>query len=566
MRNRLVARKSLLVSTTVMAMALSACGGPKGGADVAALEAADAVYTNGKVVTVDGHSTIAQAFAVKDGKFLAVGSSSDMQRHVGTNTRVVDLRNKTVIPGLADGHLHDPGGGPGIDLSQARSLAELFAKVSEAAAKARPGDVLVSNMDWHEAQLKEVRTPTQAELEKAAPGIPLVLVRGGHTYFLNTTALAKWNITPTTPVPPGGALPKDASGALTGEVTGNAKALVKLPPPRPTTLADVKAKQRVLNSYGLTSVRIPGTDTEAYRQYQAVRDAGDASVRYSVLFWGHENSPASLEAAGIKQGEGDEWVKVWGIKLGVDGGFEGGLMSKPYAEPMGKNGTYFGLDRAPQDAFNKQAVAWNNAGWRVATHAVGDAGIDKTLEAYEAANASKDIRPAGWTIEHAFISRADQYPRMKALNLRLSVQDHLYLAAPVLKKYWGAQRSSQVTPLNTYLDLGLVVAGGTDAPVIPVNPFWVMYHFITRDTMMDGIYGKNEAVAREDALRLITINYARLTDEADIKGSIEPNKLADFVVLSDDLMTIPVEQIEDLKALATFVGGKKVYEDESVEL
>src|SRR5690606_23505696 len=226
---------------------------------------------------------------------------------------------------------------------------------------------------------------------------------------------AKWNITPSTPVPRGGALPKDASGALTGEVTGTAKALVKLPPPRPTTLEDVKAQQRVLNSYGLTSVRIPGTNTDAYRQYQAVRDTGEASIRYSVLFWGHENSPASLAAAGIKQDEGDEWVRVWGIKLGVDGGFEGGLMSRPYAEPMGKNGTYFGLDRAPQEAFNKQVVAWNNAGWRIATHAVGDAGIDKTLEAYEAANASKDIRSAGWTIEHAFVSRADQYPRMKAL-------------------------------------------------------------------------------------------------------------------------------------------------------
>src|SRR5690606_34498606 len=126
------------------------------------------------------------------------------------------------------------------------------------------------------------------------------------------------------------------------------------------------------------------------------------------------------------------------------------------------------------------------------------------------------------------------------------------LAAPVLKRYWGDHRSSQVTPVKTYLGLGLIVAGGTDSAVIPLSPFWEMYHFVSRDTISDGIYGENEAISREDALRLITINYAQLTDEADIKGSIEPGKLADFVVLSDDLLTIPVAQIENLKALATY--------------
>src|SRR5690606_7589643 len=136
-----IRRKKVLISASVLALALSACASHQGSADIAANEAADAVYTNGKVVTVDNNFTIAQAFAVKDGKFLAVGSSSDIQRYVGANTQVVNLQGKTVIPGLGDGHLHEPGGGPGIDLSQARSLAELFAKISEAAAKAAPGDV-----------------------------------------------------------------------------------------------------------------------------------------------------------------------------------------------------------------------------------------------------------------------------------------------------------------------------------------------------------------------------------------------------------------------------------------
>lgn len=549
-----------LAGVAALCLSLAACSGSD-----EPVEVADAVFTNAKVVTVDDKSTVAQAFAVKDGKFLAVGSDAEIRRYVGASTPVTDLKGRTVVPALSDGHFHNAGGGPGIDLSQTRSLAELLAKVSQAAAKAAPGAILVSNGDWHEAQLKEQRTPTAAEIESAAPGIPTVLVRGGHSVFLNTTALAKWNITLATPVPAGGAIPRNANGGLTGELVDTAKSLIQLPPAPALTVADLEAEQKVLNSYGLVNVRIPGTSIEAYRMHQQLRASGRSTVRYSLLFRGP--TPEQLAAAAVKQGEGDEWLRIWGIKMGVDGGFEGGLMTKPYLEPMGQGGTYFGLRVLPQATFNSQAMAWNRAGWRVATHAVGDAAIDQVLQGYEQANADKDLRQAGWTIEHAFVSRPDQYPRIKAMNLRMSVQDHLYLAAPVLKNYWGADRASQVTPVKTYLDQGFLVAGGTDASVVPVNPFWVMYHFLTRDTISAGVFGANEAVAsRDQVLRLITINYAKLTDEASIKGSIEPKKLADFVVLSADYMTVPAAEVENLKALATFVGGKKVYQDSAVPL
>jgi predicted amidohydrolase YtcJ len=554
-----LARRALTVTFIGSAAAmLFACGGNDGPV------VADAVYTNGKVVTVDDKATIAQALAVKDGKFLAVGTTDQIMAHKGAGTKIVDLGGRTVVPGLTDSHLHDAGGGPGVDLSKTRSLAELFAKVGEAAQAAQPGAVVVSNSDWHEAQLAEQRLPTAAELEVAAPGVPVVLVRGGHSYFLNNTALAKYGITPSTPVPAGGAIPKDANGDLTGEITDTAKSFVTLPPTPPTTLADLEAQQQLLNSYGLTSVRIPGTSVTAYRQFQELRDSGKATLRYSILFRPRNlaDFQASVVDAGIKQGEGDEWVKVWGIKAGVDGGFEGGLMTQPYLDPLGKGGTYFGLRTMPQDVFNDYMVGLNKAGWRVAVHAVGDAAVDEVLEGFEKTNAVEDITKEGWTIEHAFVTRPDQYPRMKALNLRLSVQDHLYLAAPVLKGYWGIDRASQVTPLKTYLDEGFLAAGGTDSPVVPVSPFWVMYHFLSRDTISDGVYGQNQAVlSRDTMLRVMTINNAKLTDEQAIKGSIEPGKLADFVVLSADYMTIPVAEVENLKALATFVGGKQIYAD-----
>ena len=563
MDHRKLSIAALVGAMGSLMLAAGCATGPQAGAP------ADTVYVNGKVVTVDDKFSVASSFAVKDGKFVAVGSDSQVRALAGPSTRVVDLKGRTVIPGLTDSHLHAAGGGPGIDLSQTRSLADMFAKIAEAVRQAKPGDVLVSNSDWHEAQLKEQRLPTAAELERAAPKVPVVLVRGGHSYFLNETALAKYKITAATPVPPGGAIPRDASGRLTGEITDTAKKLVALPPAPPQSVATLEAQQKILNSYGLTSVRVPGIQVPAYRQFQQLRDSGKATLRYSILFRpaGQADFQKSIVDAGIKLGEGDDWVKVWGIKISVDGGFEGGHMSKPYLEPMGKGGKYFGLQTVPQNAFDDYVRAINRAGWRTAVHAVGDAAVDEVLEGFEKANGDKSIVGKGWTIEHAFVTRPDQYPRMKKLDLRLSVQDHLYLAAPVLKGYWGMDRASQVTPLKTYVDQGFLLAGGTDSPVIPVNPFWVMYHFLTRDTISAGVYGANQAVpSRETILRIMTINNAKLTDEQAAKGSIEKGKFADFVVLSADYLTIPVADVENLKALATYVGGKQVYRASGADL
>ena len=558
----------LIAVASASVFLLGACGGSgdsEPAESVAANPApADAIFINGNVVTVDTGSRVTQAFAIKDGKFLSVGSTEEIKTMAGSNTQVVDLKGRTVIPGLADGHFHSAGGGPGIDISQARSLADVFAKITDAAKTATPGQILVSNSDWHEAQLKEQRTPTATELEAAAPGIPVVLVRGGHSYFLNKTALAKWNFTTSSPVPAGGAIPKDANGNLTGELVDTARDPVQLPPSPPATQASVAKEQAVLNSYGLTSVRVAGTNVAAYRLLQQVRDSGKSTVRYSVLFRGVPLDTLASEK--IRQGDGDSLVKVWGIKMAVDGGFEGAHTTQAYAEPMGQGGTYFGLMTVPQASFNDSVIAYNKGGWRVATHAVGDAAIDQVLEGYEKASLAKDIRQDGWTIEHAAIMRPDQLPKLKALNLRMSVQDHLYLVAPVLKNYLGVDRYSQYSPVRTYLDAGLLVAGGTDAPVIPINPFWGLYHLVSRDSISGGVAGANQATTRAEALRVLTVNNAKLTDESDIKGSIEAAKLADFVVISGDIMTIPTGEIEDLKALETYVGGKRVYKDSSVPL
>ncbi len=538
-------------------------------------QTADLVVVNAKVFTAREGVPPTQAFAVKDGKFIAVGATAAVRARIGPDTKIIDAGGRLVVPGLADGHFHNEGGGRGVDLSATRSLADLVAAIGKAVAAAKPGDLVVSNSDWHEAQLKEQRLPLATELDAVSPANPVVLVRGGHDYILNSAALRHWNISKDTAVPEGGAITRGADGALTGELVDNAKRLVSLPPPAAVTVEDVLTTQRKVNAFGITSVRIPGSYKGEFFQaldaILAARRAGELTLRYTVYLPGFgTRDPARIREmiakSPLKQDEGDEWVRMGGVKLLVDGGFEGGHMSAPFAGDYGKGGTFYGLTVVPPQDFTAVVKTINDLGWRVATHAVGDAAIDEVLDAYEAANAEHPIAGKRWTIEHAFVSRPDQLPRMKKLDLILSVQDHLYLAAPALKNYLGATRAARITPVKTYLDAGFLVVGGTNSPVVPFNPFFALYHFLTRDTITDGVYGAEEAVAsRETLLRMITINYAKLTGEADIKGSIEPGKLADFAMLSEDLLSVAPDKIPATHALLTYVGGREAWRDPAMK-
>src|SRR6185295_2449445 len=504
--------------------------------------------------------------AISNGRFAAVGSNAAIRKLAGPATTTVDLRGQTVIPGLADNHLHDAGGGPGVDLSRVRTLDALLAAIAARVKVARPGEVIVTNSDWHEAQLTEHRLPYRRDLDTVSPANPVVVVRGGHEYILNSAALTKWKITKETPQLPGGRITRDAQGELNGELVDRAKSLVQLPPPPPLTIEALVEQHRKLNAAGLTSIRYPGASIEQYRLLQEMQRRGLLTIRLTQLMRVGADSAEKMRAAvaslGVKPDEGDEWLSVGGMKLGVDGGFEGGWMREPYAEPWGEGGTFHGVNTMKQAPYTEVVKELNRLGWRVATHAVGDAAIDEVLAAYEAANVEKSIVGRRWTIEHGFIPRADQFPRMKKLDLVISAQDHLYLAGPSLVKMWGPKRAAWVTPMRAYLDQGFTVAGGTDASVVPYPPLWVFYHFVTRDTISGGVLGPDQKITRQEALKVETINNAFLTFEEKTKGSIEPGKLADLVVLPDDIMTAPAKTIESMNVLMTIVGGKVVYQQD----
>jgi predicted amidohydrolase YtcJ len=566
----LFTRKSAVVAalTATAALTIAACGGSSG-------SPADTIYVNAKVLTVDSHDAVAQAFAVKDGKFLAVGSRAEIDALASLQTKVVDLGGRTVVPGLTDGHLHGAGGGPGIDLSKTRTIQDVLSKIAAAVAKASPGEILQSNSDWHEAQLKEVRMPTLAELDGVAPDNPVVLHRGGLTALINSAALKKWNITAATVSPPGGLIGTDAVGNPTGLLINNARSLMTLPPPPAFGVEALLDFQHKLNSLGITTVRVPGMFTgttvpQAYKLIRQLQSEGRLTLRYQLLLnsMAPVNSAAEVQSimstAKLAQGEGDDWARIWGVKTSVDGGFEGGYMSRPYSEPYGRNGTFFGLPLVTASAYESVSREWAKNGYRVAVHVVGDAALDQVLDAWEKIDREKPGTVRGWTIEHAFIVRPAQLDRVKALGLNLSVQAHLYVAAPVLSRYWGHDRAEHVTPVRTFIDRGFRLAGGSDSGNMPVNPFWAMYHFITRDTVSDGIYGIDERATRTEVLRMFTIHNAELNGEAATKGSIEAGKLADFAVLSGDFLTVPDAAVADLRAVATYVSGRQVYRDPSV--
>jgi predicted amidohydrolase YtcJ len=397
---------------------------------------------------------------------------------------------------------------------------------------------------------------------------PVVLVRGGHEYVLNSAALAKWNVTKTTAQPAGGRITRYPDGELNGELVDTAKSLVTLPADKPRTLEqqiqDQIAEYNKLHAVGLTAVRHPGDSIDNYRMRKEMERRGVLTMRVTQLLR-LGGAPAAIEqtlkSSGLSPEDGDALLRLGGMKMGVDGGFEGGFMREPYEEPYGEGGKFRGLQTTPPDRFNETVKLFNRLGWRVFTHAVGDAAIDEVLTGYEAASAERSIVGKRWGIEHAFIGRRDHLPRMKNLGLFLSLQDHLYLAGPSLVKYWGRPRAFLTTPVKMYLEAGLPVSGGTDSSVVPYSPLWVIYHFVTRETISGGPMGLDQKVSREDALRMVTRNHWYLTFEENTKGIIAPGRFADMVVLPEDIMTVQAKRIEQMRVMMTMVGGKVVYRD-----
>jgi predicted amidohydrolase YtcJ len=538
-------------------------------ASPALAQPADIVLRGGNIVTVDKDWRTAQAAAIRDGRFVAIGDDKAMIPHIGPNTQVIELKDRTVVPGLIDTHLHQlfhALNGPQVQLLGAKSVAEVQRAVAERVARTEAGKWITASMGWHESILEEGRMPTRHEIDPVSPDNPVFIPRGGHVVTVNSKALELAGITKDTPNPEGGIIVRDEKGEATGMLLQNAANLVRrvLPPPPANMPELLKAAMRDLNSYGIVGVVEPGVDERQIALYRAVHDAGDMTVRTDVLYRAMRKEDVAKGIAALKAQKNSDMLRFVGIKFPLDGGVEGGRMTWPYRLVPGEqtNAAYRGVLLLPpggEDEYVEGLRLIADAGLQAQTHAVGDETIDLIVRAYERVNKEKPIRPLNWAIMHLFHPSDAALKKTAELGITATMQDHPVLLGHNQRRWWGDEHAAYAIPIRKAIDAGVLVGGGTDGPVVPVDPYLSMWWMTTRQVLKGYVLGKEHAITAKEALTLYTINNARIMGVEKERGSIEVGKLADLAVLSQDILSVAPDAIRDTRALMTVVGGKIVY-------
>jgi predicted amidohydrolase YtcJ len=531
------------------------------------------VLTGGKILTLDGQSTIAQALAIRDGKILAVGSDAAIKPLAGPQTRVIDLAGKSVVPGLIDTHAHFKAAGLGdyvVNLGGAKDVAGALDLIRAFVAKKQPG-AWITTGGWHPpSQLAEKRYLTRQELDSVSPNNPVYLRTVGHFSMANSLALQKAGISKSTPDPAGGAFERDASGDINGVLVETAIPLVEnIVPPytEDEELRQYRLAEAALNRLGITSVVEGATSARDTQILQKLALAGDATVRIGTMF--RPEPPADsvgwdaiMSGNGATSGFGDDWLKLGGIKIFYDGGMtlKTAMMRDAYPD---SHNDYHGIAQVTPERLKQLVSIANLRGWRVGVHVVGDLGVDQVLDAFEAADKEKSIKDRRFVLIHASLIRPEQMERARRVGARIDFQNaFMWDKAATVARFLGRPTADRAVPTRTLIEkMGLENLGaGTDFPVNPLNPFLTMYIMVTRKDPAGQVYGASEAIGREQALRLYTSAASRYMFEETRKGTLEAGKLADLVVLSADFMTVPDDQIKDITADMTMVGGKIVFQ------
>ncbi|MGJ5206420.1 amidohydrolase [Bradyrhizobium sp. HKCCYLR20261] len=542
-------------------------------AQQAEVNAPDLVLVNAKVLTLDEQSSVTEAIAVRDGKVLAVGSSASMRALAGARTQVLDVAGKTVVPGLIDTHAHFKAAGLGdyvVVMGRAKTVADALEAIKAFVAKRKPGEWIVGGA-WHPpSQLAEKRYLTRQEIDSVAPDNPVYLRTVGHFSMANSMALQKAGIDKTTANPDGGSFERDAAGELTGLLLETAIDRVEKAVPPWTEEDEIRQftqAEGALNSFGITSVVEGATEARDISTLQKLAASGRATLRTGLMY--RPEPPADLNAwdaimsgNGVSSGFGDDWVRFAGIKIFYDGGMtlKTALMRDVYPD---SHDNYHGIAQQTPERLAQLVSICHRHGWRVGVHVVGDLGIDQVLDAFEAADKERSIKDRRFVLIHASLIRPEQMERARKLGLRVDFQNvFMWDKAATVERFLGRPTADRAVPTKTLIEtMGLDNLGaGSDFPVNPINPFLNMYIMVTRKDPSGKVYGAAEAISREQALRLYTSAAARYTFDEARKGTIQPGRLADLTVLSADYMTVPDEQIKDIKADITLVGGRIVFQ------
>lgn len=544
---------------------------------------ADLVVVNGRVVTVDAAFSRAEALAVRDGRFVAVGTTAAVRAHVGPATRVIDARGRTIIPGLIDTHVH------ALDVAAAeaaqpfrnlRSIAEIQAWIRAEAARLPP-DTWIWTPRVFPTRLAERRFPTRQELDAAAPR-HAVVVDQAYAYSVNSAALRLAGITRETPDPPGGAIVKDAGGEPTGLMRNVGALLARYR--RGGDGVPLDGLARVHEQYlatGITSIIERGATLAGFERYRALHKAGNLRVPSTVTV--RIPSPGStaeierfVRGLPFRFGEGDDWLKAGPLKIVADGGLLIGtsFMREPYG--LGARALYAVDDpqyRGFQTLTPAQVAAafdvGQRLGWQIVAHVTGDAGVDTVLDGIEAAQKATPGADRRHTLLHAYFVHPETAARAARLGVLIDTQPAWYYKdADALAAALGRERLAHFIGLRTWRQAGVVTAINTDhmfgldrdAALNPFNPFLTIYAATTRQTESGAVVSGGEAVSREEALRMLTSMAARFSFDEPQRGSIEPGRLADFVVLEDDILTCPPERLRTVRADLTIVGGRVAFD------
>lgn len=564
---------------------LAAAGAATAGRRQSAPPAPDVVVVNGHVITVDPHSTIAEAVAIQSGRFVAVGTTADIRRLVGAGTRVIDAGGRTVIPGLVDSHVHALGVASAEQtqpFQSLRSIDELQSWIRHAASGASAGTWIWTPRVFP-TRIREQRFPTRAELDRVAPQHPVV-VDGAYALMANSAALRAASIDARTPNPPGGAIVRDGDGVPTGLLRNVGPLLARFRRAADDGVPALDALERVHQAYsraGITSIGERSASLAGFRAYEALRTAGRLRVRTTVtLRIPTPEDPSSVRTfvgdLPLAPRQGDEWLKVGPLKIAADGGILAGtsFMREPYGLPArGLYGvddpTYRGLLTITREQIASAVEAGASRGWQMAAHVTGDAGVDAVLDAFEAAQRRHPRPDARHTLIHAYFVNAETAARAARLGVLVDTQTAwFYRDADALSSALGDGRLERFIGLRTWLDAGVVTAINTDHmfgldpdnAMNPFNPFLTMATAVSRQTEGGRVIGRAQRISRMEALRLMTRDAARLSFDESRTGSIEIGKLADLAILSGDLLTCPEDRIKSITAEVTIVGGRVVHE------
>lgn len=535
----------------------------------------DAVYLNGTVFQMDESSSVAEAFAVQDGRFVAVGTTAEIRRLKTAKTKEVDLQGYAVLPGFNDTHNHALYTGldmTKVQLAQARSLDDVLMAIKRQVEASRPDQWIICSSAWHESQLLEKRLPTRAELDAVAPHHPVFLPRGAHTLMVNSMALQRSGIDRSTQNPDGGEIKRDPH---TGEPTGllfepPAIGLVQRHIPKPTRQQKEEALQRVMAAYvaaGITSLLEPGLSEDEIELYRHLRQNDRLPIRVSAMvglgfFHWPPATVDNVRALGLYSETADPAFRVDGVKLFVDGGVETAWLRQPYCIVPGEqeDPQFTGVPVLDPMQLQEMVLLAHRNNWRVGIHAVGDAAIGLVLNVLARADHEKPIGNRRFMLIHAILATPEHMALMRELGVVVTLQVHTYALGGNMIRYWGHERAARANPVQQFIEHGVPVAGGTDSMVCPYNQLLAVWSHISRLTRQGEPLDPTLGLNREQAFKLHTAWGSYVTFEEHVKGTIEAGKYADFVVLSDNPFTCSLDALKDVCVVQTVMGGRTVYQ------